>query len=192
MRRAVAGFAILCSAAIAASASSAGSGRTVVHYFHGFRAGAIAPGVHVTRTAKGYCWTQSSLEGRRFAWRCFKRNYILDPCFSSARHAHFVLCPTKPWSDDVIRLRLTRRLPGWESRVFNQGLPVGVWTTTGKRCVHSSDATSEIRRKPITYQCPHGGLLLGFVRRGTRLWTVQYLSSYKAKLTRVGITDAWW
>jgi hypothetical protein len=193
VRRAAAGFLVLCSAAIAASASTAGSGRTTVHYFHPFRDGEIASGVHVTRSARGYCWTTSNVESRRYAWRCFRGNYIHDPCFSSVKHARFVLCPTEPWSDDVLRLQLTRRLPRWQRSGYSKSLPVGVWTTTGKRCVHSSGATSEIGGRPITYTCAAGGLLVGLARRGTRIWTISFASSYRAKhLTRVGISDAWW
>ena len=53
-----------------------------MHRFHGFENGKIAPGVHVLRTAHGYCWEPSAVESRRYAWRCFKGNFILDPCFS--------------------------------------------------------------------------------------------------------------
>lgn len=193
MRRGAASLLILCSAAVVASISAAGTGRTTVHYFHPFREGRIAPAVHVTRSAPGYCWETSGVESRRYAWRCFRGNFILDPCFSSGSHDHFVLCPTEPWSDDVVRLQLTRRLPRWAHDRYGKSLPVGAWTTTGKHCVHSSGATSEIRGRPVTYESSGGGLLVGVASRATRLWTVWYTPSFKVKrLTRVGITDAWW
>ena len=193
MGRAAGGFLILCFAAIVASASTAAPGRTVVHRFHAFKDGRVAPGVHVLRNAKGYCWTTSDLESRRYTWRCFERNLILDPCFSPTRHASFALCPSEPWSENVLRLQLTRPLPSWQPFVNNKGLPVGVRTTTGKRCARSSGAAGEIARKPITYQCKGGGLLVGFAHRGTRVWTISFASGFKARrLRRVGITDAWW
>jgi hypothetical protein len=191
--RAAASLLILCSAAIVASASTAASGRTVVHDFHAFRGGKVAPAVHVTRRARGHCWETSGVESRRYAWRCFKGNDILDPCFSATRHARFVLCPTELWSDDVVRLQLTRRLPAWKHFGYSKSLPVGAWTTDGVQCVHSSGATSTIEGKPITYECSGGGVLAGSAKRGTRRWTIWYAPSPQAKhLTRVGITDAWW
>lgn len=197
MQRAALVVLIAGCAACAASVSTAGSGRTVVHHFHGFQKGKIAPAVHVTRTARGYCWETSAVESRRYAWRCFRGNVIHDPCFSAARHSGSVICPLEPWSSSVVRLRLTRRLPSWQSGSFAKNLPVGIWTTTGKRCVHSSGATSEIEGKPITYVCVHGnsraGVLVGFANRATSTWTIWFAPSFNARhLTRVGITDAWW
>jgi hypothetical protein len=193
MRGAVATLSILCAAALAAAASASGSGHTVVHYFQAFSDGKIAPHVQAVRRAPGYCWETSGVESRRYAWRCFKGNVILDPCFSSTRHANFVLCPTEPWSEDVVRLRLTRRLPRWQHSTYHKSLPVGLWTATGKHCVHSSGATSDIEGKPITYECRGGGVLVGFARRATPVWTISWAPSFKAKrLTRVGLTDAWW
>jgi hypothetical protein len=186
---------ILGSCAIVASVetSTASSGRTVVHYFHAFRNGEIASGVHVLQTARGYCWETSGVESRRYAWRCFRGNYIHDPCFSSTKHSRFVLCPVEPWSSNVVRLRLTRPLPGWSLYRSAAQLPVGIWTTTGKRCAHSSGATSEINGKEITYECVGGGVLAGLANVGATTWTIWYASSFKARhLTRVGITDAWW
>src|SRR5512133_1075667 len=74
----------------AAATSSAGAGRTRVHYFHAFRNGRIAPGIHVARTARGYCWTTSGVEGGRDTWRCFLGNLIYDPCFSPTPHSDYV------------------------------------------------------------------------------------------------------
>ena len=182
---------VLGTMAFAASASS-GSGRTVVHYFRPFRNGKIAPGIHVKERARGYCWETSAVESRRYTWRCFKGNYILDPCLSQAKHAHAVLCPIKPWSKQVVRLQLTRSLPAWQRERFKVTLPVGLWTTTGKRCIHGSGATGAIRSKPITYECAGGGVLAGYAKRSTSTWTIWYATRYKARrVTRVGITDAW-
>jgi hypothetical protein len=184
---------IVGTAAVATSASTAASSGTVVHFFHAFQDGKIAPGVHVKQTARGYCWETSAVESRPYAWRCLKGNYILDPCFSPARHGHTVLCPIEPWSRQVLRLQLTRSLPTWQSNGYNQSLPVGIWTTTGKRCVHGSGATTAIHFKPITYACGGGGVLVGLAKRSTATWTIWYASSYKAHVvTRVGIADAWW
>ncbi|HEY7421733.1 MAG TPA: hypothetical protein VH541_06965 [Gaiellaceae bacterium] len=193
MRGAVLTLSIVCAAGLAVAAPAAGSGRTVVHHFQAFSDGKIAPRVQVASRAPGYCWETSGVESRRYAWRCFKGNYILDPCFSSTRQSRFVLCPTEPWSEDVVRLLLTRRLPRWQHYAYRQSRPVGLWTTTGKRCVHSSGATSDIEGKPITYVCRGGGVLVGLARRATPVWTVWWAPSFKAKhLTRVGLTDAWW
>ena len=176
-----------------ASGATAGSSRTNVHHVHAFRDGKIASGVHVKQTARGHCWETSAVESRPYAWRCLEGKYILDPCFSAAKHGHVVLCPIEPWSRQVVLLRLTRSLPPWQPGRFNQSLPVGIWTTNGKRCVHGSGATSVIRFKPVTYQCSGGGLLVGLAQRSTATWTIWYAAGYTAHtVMRVGITDAWW
>ena len=193
MSRATFFAALALVALVVTSGATAGSSRTVAHYFQAFRNGKIAPGVHVNQTAQGYCWETSAVESRRYAWRCFKGNLILDPCFSAARHARVVLCPIKPWSSQVVRLQLTRSLPSWQPARYNPSLPVAVWTTTGKRCVHGSGATTEIRFKPITYECADGGVLVGLAKRSTATWTIWYAAGYKAHVVRrVGISDAWW
>ena len=193
MARAAAAAVILGTSAMLAAASAAAPARTVVHYFHPFRNGKIAPEVHVTQAARGYCWETSGVESRRYAWRCFRGNFILDPCFSSTSHTRIVLCPVEPWSSRVVRLRLTRALPAWRLYRYAAQLPLGIWTTTGRRCVHSSGATSEIEGKEITYECAGGGVLAGQANAGAATWTIWYASSFKARhLTRVGITDAWW
>ncbi len=184
---------LAAAAATAATSSSAWPGGTVVHYYHAFKEGKISPGVHLTRTARGYCWETSNVESRRYAWRCFRGNSIHDPCFSSSGHGRFVICPVEPWSSDAIRLRLTRGLPPWRHYRYRQSLPVGVWTSSGRRCVHSSGATSRIRGLPITYECSNGGVLAGFADRSAPTWTIRYAPSFGARhLTRVGIADAWW
>jgi hypothetical protein len=193
VRRTAAVLVVLGTTAFATSASFAGSGRTVVHYFRPFRNGKIAPGIHVKQDARGFCWETSAVENRRYAWRCFRGNEILDPCFSPTRHAHAVLCPIKPWSEHVVRLRLTRSLPAWQRERFKVTLPVGLWTANGKRCLHGSGATVVFRSRPITYECAGGGVLADYPRRSTSTWTIWYARSYKARrLTRVRITDAWW
>lgn len=178
----------------AAVTSSAGADRTRVHYFHAFRDGRIAPGIHVVRAKPGYCWTTSGVEGGRDTWRCFLGNLIYDPCFSSTRHGDYVLCPYWPWNPSVVQLRLARSLPTPSSFGRNPSLPWGIWTANGKRCVHYSGATTEIRGKPILYECRGGGYLAGLAHRSQPTWTIFYSRSDEpsARLQRVGITDAWW
>jgi hypothetical protein len=184
---------LLVSSALVAAASTAASGRTVVHYFHPFSNGRIASRVHVMERGGGHCWEPSGVESRRYAWRCLRGSLILDPCFSWTRHGRFVLCPVEPWSSDVVRLRLTRALPAWSLHRNAAQLPVGIWTTTGKRCSHSSGATSAVRGKEITYECTGGGVLVGMANAGVGTWTIWYAPGFQAHhLTRVGITDAWW
>jgi hypothetical protein len=179
--------------AIARSTAPRSSQPTEVHYFHAFQRGKIAPDVQVKRTARGHCWTTSGVEGRRYAWRCFRGNYIHDPCFSATQHGRFALCPIEPWTKTVLRIQLTRSLPRWKLYRSNPALPVGVWTATGKRCTHSSGATSEIAGKPVTYECIGGGLLVGLAHRSAPTWTIYYARGWHARtVTRVGVTDAWW
>jgi hypothetical protein len=185
--------AVVFALALGVASSGAAGHTTVVRYFHGFKAGGIAPGIQVEQTARGHCWETSALESRAYAWRCFRGNYILDPCFSAAPHSSYVLCPYELWSRRVLRLRLTKPLPAWHAYPVNESLPVGVWTTTGKHCEDFSGATTEIQHRPIRYSCRGGGVLVGLAHRTTPVWTIFYATGAKSRrLTRVGITHAWW
>ena len=73
--------------------------------------------------------------------------------------------------------------------------PWGVWTANGKHCqAWISPADWEIiRGKRVTYGCAGGGRLLGFVDVRKSVWTIDYTprDELRARVVRIGITDAW-
>jgi len=56
--------------------------------------------------------------------------------------------------------------------------------------------TSTVNGMRVNHACRGGGVLIGPVNRRTKPWTIFYArlvgSGGHTKLTRVGITDAWW
>lgn len=122
----------------------------------------------VVSSARGYCWTTSFMNGRLF--RCFRGNTIMDPCWKETGR-HSVVCLATPWSTNVHRLRLTRRLPATSAdgpRLWGLRLGGGV----GVNCLMSTGAVGTVGKHPITYLCRHGWVLLGGPDRSRPLWTI--------------------
>jgi hypothetical protein len=168
--------------------------RTVVHYFDGFRGDQIAPRVHVVARGHGSCWETALTESRRYSWRCFQGNEILDPCFSAASTSSFVLCPSTPWGTSALQLSLTRPLARWKPWHFH-GTPWGIWTATGTRCRNTAAGVGGVpywHGRPVVYSCTNGDSLLGYPDRTTARWTIYSASGPRARTRLVGITDAWW
>jgi hypothetical protein len=176
-----------------AAVSSASEQPTAIHYYAAFKAGRLAPGVTVSSTVRGYCWSESVLETRRYAWRCLSGHFIYDPCFSAIPRGRVVACPEHPWSTRVYLMRLTRPLPRWHHYGRTRFTPWGIWTTTDKRCFLLSHWQDKVARKPHSYNCVGGGVLAGFADRRGPIWTIYYAPSWRSKrVTLVGITNAWW
>jgi hypothetical protein len=175
--------------------------QTVVHHFRAFSSGRIAPGIRIARTVRGFC-TDSSWEdlGVHNAWRCgWKRgaaSYIGDPCFTASARRRYALCADAeaPWRRWVVRLVLSKPLPRRSRPTgFARIWPWGVRTITGKRCFSTASTAGEVfRGRRISYYCHGGGLIVGYVARASRTWTVSFASSRSAHaLRRVRITDAY-
>jgi hypothetical protein len=170
---------------------------TSLHIFAPFNGGAIAAGVKIKRTARGYCWTSSGADSRPDAWRCFLGNYILDPCFSNQANAtRFVLCAESPWSR-LVRLKLTKALPlslaNKETGRPTAKAPWAIELIGGTRCTALTGATGAIAGLGLDYGCTNGGLLAGTPRRDAGAWWIFYAPSYRAKaLTTKHISQAWW
>lgn len=166
---------------------------TIVHRYAPFKAGKLAPDLQVTATLRGYCPSESGLMNRPYAWRCFSRNFILDPCFSTAARRHIVVCPERPWSKRARVIRLTRALPSWTLEKHRKDdAPWGIWTTTGQRCFLLSHWQGEVARRLLTYNCVGGGVLAGLPHRRQPSWTIYYAPSWRSnRVTLVGISDAW-
>jgi hypothetical protein len=176
--------------------SSALGQPTVLHTYTPFENGKLAPGLVVRASVHGSCWTLSDVESRPYTWRCLHTNDIHDPCFSATPTSNLVACPDAPWTNRVLLLRLTRRLPHWQS--YKRPIPASAWpwaivTISGKRCLTTAAAaTGDINGKPITYVCQSSGLLVGFTHRTTPTWTIWYAPTSTSKhLMLITITDAW-
>jgi hypothetical protein len=180
----------LCVAAVA-SASSVATG---VHLYAPFAGGSLAAGIHVRRTASGYCWTTSSADARSDAYRCFVGNVIYDPCFAGTGPAGFVLCPLSGPASPVLRITLTKKLPrGSSTRNPTRYPPWAVQLRSGRWCTILTGATGQIAGLRINYGCAGGGILLGNPRRATRTWTIFAARSLRSRtLTRAAIRSAWW
>lgn len=179
-----------------AGAASAANPATSLHLYTPFAGAALAPGVHVARTAPGYCWTTSISTAQRDAYRCFVGNEIYDPCFhgSAAGESSTVLCPLPRPGSSLLRIELTRRLPspgpGTDPERYT---PWAVETEAGSWCTLITGATGRLHGLAISYGCSGGGVLLGSPRRARPAWTIASAASATARTTSVvRLRSAWW
>jgi hypothetical protein len=176
------------------TAASAGS-RTRASVYEPFSASGTVLMSGPTRS--GYCWTGSLTTPRRDAWRCAIKNEIYDPCFSSAQATGLVACPTAPWSNAGVRVRLTRPLPssmGNQSAPSLRDQPWALQLSDGRRCALASGASNFVNGHRLNYFCTTGGKvgLWGFPDRAVEPWTI-YSAPYTAHSLsrRVKIRRAW-
>lgn len=179
-------------AAVARPAMRAGA--TSINIYAPFSGSSVAPDIRIEKTISGSCWTTSIADSRSTAFRCMSGNAIYDPCFApSTGVAHYVLCPQYPVAP-VLRIHLTKRLPsnpaGGNPTRFP---PWALQTSSGKWCTMITGATGLIAGKRMSYGCTGGGILAGNPNRKTKVWTIFYAPSYKAKhVQTVGLRSAWW
>lgn len=184
-------------AVLAASTGMALAGtRTHAHVYRPFTASG-QPAGHVTKTVRGSCWTGSLAADRRDAWRCMGGNFIYDPCFSSSKAHGVVLCAaTGPWSSDVIKFKLTKKLPAKfanKRAPSTHGLPWALVTTKGWKCRLVTGATTVADGKRANYACQGTSeMLWGSPERGSEPWKI-YVAKPQAKHlhNRTGIRAAW-
>lgn len=122
----------------------------------------------VARTGRGYCWTTSLVNGRLY--RCFRGNYIHDPCWKESGRRS-VVCLAAPWGTRVVRIRLTKRLPARDSygpAIWGLRLGDGI----GVGCRLSQGASGAVGGKGISYFCRRGWVLLEEPDRSTPQWTI--------------------
>lgn len=159
--------------------------------------GGLAQDVKVTARASGYCWEGSAVDQRADAWRCFRGNFILDPCFSASDIAKWVACPVGAlFGPHVLRLNLTRPLPlalGNKTHDPTTYDPAAIRLTTGETCELASGATGTVAGMRYNYECPNGGWLVGDPHRGGPRWTIFSAPSLtSSQLKTVGIAIAYW
>lgn len=134
--------------------------------------GRLAPRFHVGARARGYCWESSLAADTPNAYRCFRGNLILDPCFAPSAHARTVACFLDPWHP-VTLLRLTRRLPRPGPPIQGTPLPWAIVTTDGRRCTFMTGATAPIAGERINYACSDHTYLIGSPHTRAPLWTIR-------------------
>jgi hypothetical protein len=170
---------------------------TRTHIYRPFNA-AGKPVGHVAHTYPGSCIGGSDASRRRDAWRCvISGSSLADPCFSSAKAKHVVLCPaTGPWSSAVIKINLTSKLPGGKAnkgRPSTHGLPWALVTVKGWKCRLDTGATNVVDGKRQNYFCKgtHQSLW-GSPQRGSEPWKIYLAGNHPKHLhTKTAIKTAW-
>jgi hypothetical protein len=182
-------------ALLAAASSRSASVPTAIRQYVPFVDGVLARAIHVSTTAKGYCWTSSIADARADAFRCFVgANSIADPCFSPGpgHTSRFVVCPLTPASS-VLRLELTKPLPA------NRGAPDperyqpwAIELADGRWCTAITGAVPMVAGHAAPYMCV-GGVLLEPLHRGAATWTMGYATGFSARSFRtVALRAVWW
>jgi hypothetical protein len=151
-------------------------------------AGRLKAGYRVTRSARGYCWTSSFVNPELY--RCFLGNYIQDPCWPRAG-GHAVLCLLQPWSREVTRLRLTKRLPPTSP---GHGSLWGLTLGSGQNCQESGGTHDIWRGHDVNYYCSRHWVLLDEPDRRSPAWhmaTARYLHQHYHGRGVRRLSDAW-
>ena len=171
------------------SANSTHAASTRVHRVSPLNAsGHLSSHYTVARVRRGYCWTSSSI--RPDLYRCFRGNFIVDPCWPAANRAS-VLCIVRPWSHQVLRLRLTRHLPATHPGASGDW---GLTLRSGNNCLFSSGAHDQFHGHTILYYCRRNWVLLDQPNQSQPGWTIRTArregDHYVARGIRP-LTDAW-
>jgi hypothetical protein len=187
------------SSAVSASAAAAVAGsdrsetvRTKTHIYEAFTASGKAA-IHITKTVHGYCYIGSLAAARDDAWRCISGNGLYDPCFSSHKAKGIVLCVFAPWQRSGVEIKLTKRLPKpYAGKPSTSGLPWGIETTAGLKCLFATGGTAAIGHDRANYDCTNNQWLWGSPSRKSQPWTI-YIAPLTAKKlsTRAKIAVAW-
>lgn len=171
--------------------------RTHAHIYEPFSS-AGKPVGRVTHTYPGSCIGGSDASRRSDAWRCIvSGSTIVDPCFSSPKARHFVLCPTTgPWSRAVIKVTLTSKLPGKlanKGRPSTRGLPWALVTVKGWKCRLDTGATQTVQGKRQNYFCKGTSKSLwGSPQRGSEPWKIYVADNHPKRLhATTGVGAAW-
>ncbi len=186
---------LLVLALAVASPAGATPQKTVVNRYVAFQGSALAGGLQAGATSRGYCWEGSMSDyGRADAWRCFRGNEILDPCFShSASGRPYLVCAVTPWARRVVLLKLTKPLPlKSANKAQTETDPWALATANGRRCTLITGATSLVQGRRISYGCTDGSILLGSPRHRVGGWTIFWARNARtASPAQVGVTEAW-
>jgi hypothetical protein len=157
------------------SASAAAAVQTKAVVYQAFTASGT-PAIHVTRTAKGSCFSGSSEANRNNAWRCIIGNFIYDPCFSSSAAPGIVLCPNHAWSRSGTEIKLKKALPTQfanKTKPSTKGTPWAMQTTSGLKCVLQGMGPFLNKNVFADYACSGGTWLWNQPKRKQQPWTIR-------------------
>lgn len=150
-----------------AEVRASGSAATQVHHVSPVNAsGRLKPAYRVSSSGRGYCWTTSFLSPELY--RCFRGNFIMDPCWARTGNAA-VVCLQSPWSHHVTRLRLTKRLPQTSAG------PSGLWGLTlrsGLQCEVPGGTHDLWHGHDVNYLCQRHWVLLDSPDRSQPVWSI--------------------
>jgi hypothetical protein len=151
---------------------------TEVHSFEPVGSEGLLPQYKTTAPTTGDCGGRSaSSPERQDAWRCFTRESILDPCFSTALVVVQTLyCFSSPWDSKAVAVQA--KVPYGEPGVEpspGTSIPWAVELVNGTRCTsQGGGTTSEGAGGAWWYMCDDGGSLLAKVVRRGQWWYVTY------------------
>ena len=122
-----------CAIAFALGMPALAASKTSVVLFSVWSGNGLREGFAVTAKASGFCWSHSLVTDRNDAWRCFRGDDILDPCFARSRHSAIVACAEDPFSKHLVLLSLKKPLPNADNPTTQwlqpKGLPWGLRLT---------------------------------------------------------------
>lgn len=177
--------------------ATAATASTRVVVMAGFTVGGV-PAIRITHTVRGSCFSTSDAALRDDAYRCMSGNELFDPCLappSSVRAPNeVVVCPTDPFRNTGIEIRLTKRLPrNQEPAASDRGVPFAIRLTNGCEAMLDTDATAAIGRTRANYDCARSHQWLwGAPSRRGRVWMIWSAPLNAKHLTRrVSIAEAW-
>lgn len=130
------------------------SGATAVRTFSPWSAsGTLAPGLNVSSTLRGTCWTQSDAVGSATTYRCMAGNEIYDPCFTPPRQSNpaDAACPLAPWDSTVTVLTLSGPLPTAGSTAYR--FPWAIELSNQARCIVISGTSTSVDGVRLSYYC---------------------------------------
>ena len=183
--------ALVCGGMFSPESAAAGVSRTTVKTLHVYEAnGKLAPGIRVTRTTKGHCWTGS--DEAKGAYRCFIGNVIYDPCFAHTRTAVSVVCVENPWDTrKAVRIKLTKKLPTLVASSYF--LPWAFELATGVRCILNSGTSPQIDKVPMYFYClTRPESVAGGLDRSKEPWTAKYAKRYTSHTFKTEVVATVW
>lgn len=156
-------------------------------------AGSLAPQFSAVDEDFGDCPSESFVNGRSDAWRCFVGDHILDPCFETPEAEDVVACVESPWTK---RALLVEAELDYNDRYLDAR--PGSWAlelTNGKRCVFVSGASTVVAGRRLNYFCGkrgRGPYLFGSPDRSKPLWRIRMAKSSTGRgMRRVAVRIAW-
>ncbi|MGI8589738.1 MAG: hypothetical protein ACR2M5_01910 [Nakamurella sp.] len=171
---------------------------TVVHRYQPFVNGKPAPGLVVTSSLPGDCWSGSESTSDPNARRCASGSQIFDPCFVDPQYrSTSVLCPGDPRKSRVTELR-NAATAGPARPAGPVENPFFIELSNGQVCFAINGAHSTSHGLPDSYVCVAGddssqskGTLIGGLNTAYAGWTATFAGPQSTTRQIVAIRAAW-